>query len=207
MDVSGHFAIEGKNLLLRKPWNTKFTKTKRSKHVHCTWVSIQDKDGERVLNIDKLWYHKIVVMCDADVMAVTLPPWSSHSFSDIWNLPIEQGFIYIAAPPLYQVKKAKNLPIAGTTRNELLLSIFYSKGKKTPMSKCSDIGFWERWMQSNFWKPNGSHNQNPEEKINTDDALGSRPIFSMLMGGRCYLRGDSSSKKMQIRKNWRLRKM
>ncbi|MFN8338481.1 MAG: hypothetical protein U0T36_05625 [Saprospiraceae bacterium] len=72
-------------------------------------VSIEEKDGEKILNIDKLRYHKIVIMCRVPTLTVATSTLIMTFFFRYMKPLIEHGHIYIAAPPLYQVRKLLHL--------------------------------------------------------------------------------------------------
>ena len=100
--------LRGKILNVEKALEYKIYENEEIKNMFTALgVRIEEKDGERVLNIEKLRYHKIVIMCDADVDGSHIVTLILTFFFRYMRPLIEKGYIYIAAPPLYQVKKGK----------------------------------------------------------------------------------------------------
>jgi len=100
--------LRGKILNVEKALEHKIYENEEIKNMFTALgVSIEEKEGERVLNIDKLRYHKIVIMCDADVDGSHIVTLILTFFFRYMKPLIEGGYIYIAAPPLYLVKKGK----------------------------------------------------------------------------------------------------
>ncbi len=100
--------LRGKILNVEKALEHKIYENEEIKNMFTALgVSIVEKEGERTLNIEKLRYHKIVIMCDADVDGSHIVTLILTFFFRYMRPLVEQGFIYVAAPPLYQVSKGK----------------------------------------------------------------------------------------------------
>ena len=86
-------------------------------------VTIGTEEDSKALNLEKLRYHKIVIMCDADVDGshIYIDP---YLFFRYMRELIESGYVYIATPPLYLVKKGKKtmpgMTISGIDYNKNL---------------------------------------------------------------------------------------
>lgn len=100
--------LRGKILNVEKALEYRIYENEEIKNIFTALgVRVEEKDGDRVLNITNLRYHKVVIMCDADVDGSHIVTLILTFFFRYMRPLIEEGYIYIAAPPLYQVRKGK----------------------------------------------------------------------------------------------------
>ncbi|MBK7011161.1 MAG: DNA topoisomerase (ATP-hydrolyzing) subunit B [Saprospiraceae bacterium] len=175
--------LRGKILNVEKAMEHKIYENEEIKNMFTALgVSIQDKDGERILNIDKLRYHKIVVMCDADVDGSHITTLILTFFFRYMKPLIEQGNIYIAAPPLYQVRKGKEFTYCWNDEERIAAIDFYSKGKEDANVKVQRYKGLGEMNAEQLWETTMDPTTRTLRRITIDDALEADLIFSMLMG-------------------------
>jgi DNA gyrase subunit B len=145
-------------------------------------VSIEEKDGEKILNIEKLRYHKIVIMCDADVDGSHISTLIMTFFFRYMKPLIEKGHIYIAAPPLYQVKKGKNFVYCWNDEERKAAIDTYSNGKEDTSIKTQRYKGLGEMNAEQLWETTMDPNMRMLRQITIYDAMEADRIFSMLMG-------------------------
>ncbi|HHM21758.1 MAG TPA: DNA topoisomerase (ATP-hydrolyzing) subunit B [Bacteroidetes bacterium] len=176
--------LRGKILNVEKAMEHKIYENEEIKNIFTALgVSITENDeGERVLNTEKLRYHKIVIMCDADVDGSHITTLILTFFFRYMRPLIEQGYIYIATPPLYMVKKGKQFRYCWNDeeRNEAIA--FYSNGQNDNSVKVQRYKGLGEMNAEQLWETTMDPDTRILRLVTIEDATEADRIFSMLMG-------------------------
>ncbi len=145
-------------------------------------VSIEEKHGERILNIEKLRYHKIVIMCDADIDGSHIVTLILTFFYRYMKPLIENGHLFIAAPPLYRVSKGTQFVYAWNEVERQQAIESYSAGEKAGNVKTQRYKGLGEMNAEQLWETTMNPDNRVFRKVDIDNASEADRYFSMLMG-------------------------
>ena len=146
-------------------------------------VSIEEKDGARILNIEKLRYHKIVIMCDADIDGSHIVTLILTFFFRYMRPLIENGHLFIAAPPLYRVSKgATQFQYCWNEVERQAAVDGYSVGDKGGNVKVQRYKGLGEMNAEQLWETTMDPDNRVFRKVGIDDGQEADRYFSMLMG-------------------------
>ncbi|MFT4664547.1 MAG: DNA gyrase subunit B [Polaribacter sp.] len=175
--------LRGKILNVEKALEHKIYENEEIKNMFTALgVSIEDKDGERHLNIEKLRYHKIVIMCDADVDGSHIVTLILTFFYRYMKPLIDNGYIYIAAPPLYLIKKGKQFRYCWNEEERQEAIQAYQKDENDTSVKIQRYKGLGEMNADQLWETTMDPDARTLRRVTIDDAVESDRVFSMLMG-------------------------
>ncbi|MHA7059977.1 DNA topoisomerase (ATP-hydrolyzing) subunit B [Aquimarina sp. M1] len=170
--------LRGKILNVEKAMHHKVFENEEIKNIFTALgVTIGTEEDSKALNLSKLRYHKIVIMCDADVDGSHISTLILTFFFRYMKELIEAGHIYIAAPPLYLVKKgAKKRYAWNDDQRDIIVKEF---GENSKIQRYKGLGemnaeqLWDTTMNPEF---------RTMRQVTIDNLTEADRIFSMLMG-------------------------
>ncbi len=170
--------LRGKILNVEKAMTHKVFENEEIKNIFTALgVTIGTEEDSKALNLSKLRYHKIVIMCDADIDGSHIETLILTFFFRYMKELIENGHIYIATPPLYLVKKGAKKQYAWS--DEERIAIMEEFGESSKIQRYKGLG---EMNASQLWDTT----MNPEfrtlRQIYIDNGVEADRVFSMLMG-------------------------
>jgi DNA gyrase subunit B len=178
--------LRGKILNVEKAMQHKVFENEEIRNIYTALgVTIGTEEDSKALNLEKLRYHKVVFMCDADVDGSHISTLILTFFFRYMRELVESGYVYIATPPLYLVKKGTKKEYAWNDDQRDRLMQQYGQGASIQRYK----GLGEM-NASQLWDTT----MNPEfrtlRQVAIDSGSEADRIFSMLMGDEVPPRRD-----------------
>jgi DNA gyrase subunit B len=170
--------LRGKILNVEKAMQHKVFENEEIRNIYTALgVTIGTEEDSKALNLTKLRYHKVVIMCDADVDGSHISTLILTFFFRYMRELVESGYVYIATPPLFLVKKgAKKQYAWNDQERETLMEKF---GQGTSVQRYKGLGemnaeqLWDTTMNPEF---------RTLRQVTIDNGGEADRVFSMLMG-------------------------
>ncbi len=169
--------LRGKILNVEKAMQHKVFENEEIKSMYTALgVTIGTEEDPRALNLSKLRYHKIVIMCDADVDGSHIATLILTFFFRYMKELVENGNIYIAAPPLYLVKKGAKKEYAWSDEDRDAIVKKFGGGtiqRYKGLGEMNAVQLWDTTMNPEF---------RTMRQIAIENGTEADRVFSMLMG-------------------------
>ncbi len=174
--------LRGKILNVEKAMQHKIFENEEIKNMFkALGVSIGTPEDERELNIEKLRYHKVVVMTDADIDGSHIATLLLTFFFRYLKPLIENGYVYIATPPLYLLKRGKDHRYCWDEDQRDLMIEEMKGGKDVNVIIQRYKGLGEM-NASQLWDTTLNPEYRTLKQVTIDSAAEADRVFSMLMG-------------------------
>lgn len=144
-------------------------------------ITIGTDEDSKAENLEKIRYHKIIIMADADVDGAHIATLIMTLFFRYMKSVIENGYLYIATPPLYSVKKGKEQRYCWTEEQRLQLIQEMGGGKENNLHIQRYKGLGEMTSEQ-LWDTTMSPEVRTLRQVTIENAAEADRIFSMLMG-------------------------
>ena len=178
--------LRGKILNVEKAMQHKVFENEEIRNIYTALgVTIGTEEDSKALNLEKLRYHKVVIMCDADVDGSHISTLILTFFFRYMRELVESGYVYIATPPLYLVKKGAKKAYAWNDDQRDQLMQQYGQGASIQRYKgLGEMNAEQLWDTT----------MNPEfrtlRQVTIESGSEADRIFSMLMGDEVPPRRD-----------------
>ena len=170
--------LRGKILNVEKAMQHKVFENEEIRNIYTALgVTIGTEEDSKALNLEKLRYHKIVIMCDADVDGSHISTLILTFLFRYMKELIESGYVYIATPPLYLVKKgAKKSYAWNDDQRDRLMQDF---GSGSSIQRYKGLG---EMNAEQLWETTMNPETRTLRQVTIDNGGEADRIFSMLMG-------------------------
>ena len=178
--------LRGKILNVEKAMQHKVFENEEIRNIYTALgVTIGTEEDSKALNLEKLRYHKIVIMCDADVDGSHISTLILTFLFRYMKELIESGYVYIATPPLYLVKKgAKKSYAWNDDERDRLMQDF---GSGSSIQRYKGLG---EMNAEQLWETTMNPETRTLRQVTIDNGGEADRIFSMLMGDEVPPRRD-----------------
>ena len=175
--------LRGKILNVEKAQEHKIYENEEIKNmITALGVSFGTADGEKALNMTKLRYYKVIIMTDADVDGSHIRTLILTFFFRYMRELIEQGYIYIALPPLYLLKRGKEERYCWTEEQRAEITKELAKdGKEESVNVQRYKGLGEMNPEQ-LWTTTMDPKHRTLKQVTIESAAEADVLFSMLMG-------------------------
>lgn len=174
--------LRGKILNVEKAMEHKIYENEEIRNMYTALgVTVGTADDPKALNLVKLRYHKLIIMTDADVdgshIATLILTFVYRYMKEL----VEQGYVYIAQPPLYLVKKGKDQAYAWNEEQRKGLIEKFGGGKEDSVNVQRYKGLGEM-NASQLWDTTMNPDTRTLKQVTIESAAEADRVFSMLMG-------------------------
>jgi DNA gyrase subunit B len=174
--------LRGKILNVEKAMEHKIYENEEIRNMYTALgVTVGTPEDPKALNINKLRYHKLIIMTDADVDGSHIATLILTFIYRYMKELVEQGYVYIAQPPLYLVKKGKEQAYAWNEEQRKGYIEKFANGKEDTVNVQRYKGLGE--MNSNqLWDTTMNPDTRTLKLVTIESAAEADRVFSMLMG-------------------------
>ena len=174
--------LRGKILNVEKAMEYKIYENEEIKNIFTALGVVRGtEDDDKALNIEKLRYHKIIIMCDADIDGSHIVTLILTFFFRYMKVLIEKGYVYIAAPPLYLIKKGKQFQYCWNEEERKAAVARLGKGNDNSVSQQRYKGLGEMNAEQ-LWETTMDPSTRTLRQVTIEDSAEADHVFTMLMG-------------------------
>ncbi|MDR3137884.1 MAG: DNA topoisomerase (ATP-hydrolyzing) subunit B [Tannerellaceae bacterium] len=174
--------LRGKILNVEKAMDHKVFESEEIQNIYrAMGVTIGTEDDPKALNMEKLRYHKVIIMTDADVDGSHIATLILTFFFRRMRPLIENGYVYLATPPLYLCKKGNKEEYCWTDQQRQVFIDRHADGNEKQVHTQRYKGLGEM-NDSQLWDTTMNPENRTLKQITIENAFDADNIFSMLMG-------------------------
>ena len=174
--------LRGKILNVEKAMDHKIFESEEIQNIYrAMGVTVGTEDDPKALNMEKLRYHKVIIMTDADVDGSHIATLILTFFFRRMRSLIENGYVYLATPPLYLCKKGKVEEYCWTEQQRQQFILKYGGGNENSIHTQRYKGLGEM-NDHQLWDTTMNPEHRTLKQITIDNAAEADQIFAMLMG-------------------------